>query len=786
MRRARPRRAAPSLALALASLWAPVVPVRAAAAAVHVPGDAATIQQAIDTVDAGGTVLVASGIYRENIDFHGRGVEVRSAEGPTATVIDGGGAGAVVTFDENEPRASMLRGFTVRNGGASGVFIQYASPTIVGNVITANRGANGGGGLTLRVSQALIKDNVIRGNTGEGGGFLVTVARGAEIVGNTIEDNTAHDGGGMSLFGSRDPLIAENVFRGNRASTAGGAIAAFNSSEALIIQNVFVDNAAHVGGALAVSVPFDSQGATVAHNTLAGNRANGGSAIWSSGDWLAVNNVIAGEADTSAVMCVAGPPARFLSNAVFNGTAAPIASCPDADLSGTSFADPLLRADFGLAAGSPAIDAGLTAPPSPPLRPADANGAPRVVDGNGDGTAVVDRGAFEWPGAGLTADTETVPASYHPLPPRRILDTRVGLGWPSKLTAGATATLDVHGVGGIPGAGVSAVVLNVTVTEPSTGGFLTVWPGGDARPLASNLNFVAGQTVPNAVVVKVGAGGQVNLFNHMGSVHLVADVSGWYGAHSGSPGATYHPMQPTRLLDTRTGAGAPVARVGPAATLSLQVTGRGGVPATGVSAVALNVTVTEPTAVSYLSVWPAGDAQPLVSSLNFAAGDTVANLVIVKVGAGGAVSLYNSGGFVHVVADVAGWFGPDTVQPQGAYVPLAPSRILDTRLGVGAPQAPVGPGTTLGLQIVGRAGIPAGAVAAVVLNVTVTDPSSVSFLTAWPGGTSRPLASNLNYRAGQTVPNLVVVPVGADGTVQLFTYAGSADVVADVAGWYLA
>lgn len=784
MLKGKPRRVAACLALTFAALGvAPAAPARAAGAIVHVPAELATIQQAIDAVDAGGTVVVAPGVYRENLDFHGRAVEVRSAEGPAATVIDGGGQGAVVTFDQDETRAAILRGFTVRNGGAGGIFIQYASPTIVGNVVTANTGLNGGGGVTLRVSQALIKDNVVKGNTGEGGGFLVTVARGAEIIGNTIEDNTAHAGGGMSLFSSRDPLIAENVFRGNRASTSGGAIATYNSSEALIVQNVFVDNEAYVGGALAVSVGPDSPGVTVAHNTFVGNRANSGSAILSSGAWLAVNNVVSGRSDTSAVSCGPGSPARLLSNTVFNGTAAPVASCPDADLTGTTFTDPLLRPDFSLSAGSSAIDAGMMEPPAPPRRPADFNGAPRVVDGNGDGTPVVDRGAFEWPGAGL-GTTGAVPASYHALPPQRILDTRLGLGWPSRVAAGATATLQVAGRGGVPAAGVSAVVLNVTVTEPTAGGYLTAWPAGESRPLASNLNFVAGQTVPNAVVIKVGPSGQVSLFNSAGSLHIVADVSGWYGAYTQSPGATYNPLQPARLLDTRTGAGAPIARVAAASTLSLQVTGRGGVPLTGVSAVALNVTVTEPTAVSYLSVWPADDVRPVVSSLNFTGGETVANLVVVKVGAGGAVNLYNNSGSTHIVADVAGWYGPDNDQPQGTYMPLAPTRVLDTRLGFGAPLARLGPGATLGLRITGRAGIPAGAVAAVVLNVTVTEPTAVSFLTAWPGGTTRPLASNLNYRAGQTVPNLVVVPVGADGTVQLFNNAGSTHVVADVAGWY--
>jgi hypothetical protein len=89
-------------------------------------------------------------------------------------------------------------------------------------------------------------------------------------------------------------------------------------------------------------------------------------------------------------------------------------------------------------------------------------------------------------------------------------------------------TLQVTGRGGVSATGVSAVVLNVTVTEPASGGWLAAWPAGEALPLVSNLNYVAGQTVPNIVVVKVGAGGKVNFYSSGGPVHVIADVAGWF------------------------------------------------------------------------------------------------------------------------------------------------------------------------------------------------------------------------------------------------------------------
>jgi hypothetical protein len=157
---------------------------------------------------------------------------------------------------------------------------------------------------------------------------------------------------------------------------------------------------------------------------------------------------------------------------------------------------------------------------------------------------------------------------------------------------------------------------------------------------------------------------------------------------------------------------------------------------------------------------------------------------VVKVGAGGTVSIFNSAGTTDVVADVVGWFGDDA---DAGFVPLVPARVLDTRPGLGPPDAPIGPGAAVVLDVVGAGGVPTGlGVTAVVLNVTVTNPTAPAFLTVWPADVLRPLASNLNFVAGQTVPNLVVVKVSALGQVAFFNSEGSVDVVADVVGYFTA
>lgn len=240
----------------------------------------------------------------------------------------------------------------------------------------------------------------------------------------------------------------------------------------------------------------------------------------------------------------------------------------------------------------------------------------------------------------------------HPLDPSRLLDTRSGVGAdPGRVARQQRVDLQVTGRGGVPSSGVSAVVLNVTVDQPASDGFLSVGPAGEPIPETSNLNFVAGLTVPNLVVCKVGDGGMVSFSAECDAVHLIADVFGYFS----SDGAKVRTVRPERLLDTRSGTGAPQQPVGSANPVTLQVTGRGGVPSTA-TAVVLNVTATQVTATSFVTVWPTGTPMSDTSNLNMTAGSTAANLVITKLGAGGTVDIANAFGEAHLIADVTGYF----------------------------------------------------------------------------------------------------------------------------------
>ncbi len=390
--------------------------------------------------------------------------------------------------------------------------------------------------------------------------------------------------------------------------------------------------------------------------------------------------------------------------------------------------------------------------------------------------------AYHQSGKTTTTAAENVsvpaPKKFVPVTPQRLMDTRSGLGVPKALVGPAgVVTLQVTGANGVPATGVGAVVLNVTATHVSATSYVSVYPDGTTRTSASNLNVVEGQTVPNLVVVPV-VNGKVSFYNNAGSLDLIADITGYFT--SDGQGSSHVNLGPKRVMDTRQGLGVPKAQVGPAGVVTLQVAGVNDVPAEGVTAVVLNVTATRVSATSYVSVYPDGTTRTSASNLNVVEGQTVPNLVVVPV-VNGKVSFYNNAGSLDLIADITGYF---TSGDEGAsHINLGPKRVMDTREGLGVPAAQVGPAGVVTLQVAGVNGVPASGVTAVVLNVTATHVSATSYVSVYPDGTTRTSASNLNVVKGQTVPNLVVVPV-VNGKVSFYNNAGSLDLIADITGYF--
>jgi hypothetical protein len=191
------------------------------------------------------------------------------------------------------------------------------------------------------------------------------------------------------------------------------------------------------------------------------------------------------------------------------------------------------------------------------------------------------------------------------------------------------------------------------------------------------------------------------------------------------------------------------------------------------------MTVTDPTAFGYVTVFPSGVSRPTASNLNFVPGQTIPNLVMVGIGSAGRISIFNSAGATHVLADIVGYYSPTG----SAFLSVTPLRLMDTRIGVGSPTAPIGPAASRDLVVRGGAtGIPASATA-VVVNLTATGPTAAGYLTAYPSNVAAPLASNLNFVAGETIPNLVLVGIGPDGRIKILNSAGTTDVVVDIVGF---
>jgi hypothetical protein len=345
--------------------------------------------------------------------------------------------------------------------------------------------------------------------------------------------------------------------------------------------------------------------------------------------------------------------------------------------------------------------------------------------------------------------------------------------------ARARSILELTVTGGVVPTDASAVVLNVTVTGTQQPGFVTVWPCGSPMPTASNLNFATQDTVPNAVIVKVGTEGRVCFYSDA-ATHLIVDRSGFFPADS-----SYKPLVPARLLDSRglgtiDGRDAGIGLRPEDSVTELLVAGRGKVPIDA-DAVVLNVTATGTKRPGFVTVWPCGSPMPNASNLNFGTDDTVPNTVIVKVGTAGKVCLYTDAA-THLLADASGYF------PAGSgYGALVPARLMDTR----------GPGTVdgqaagIGLQtwdsktelvVAGRGGVPSDA-AAVVLNVTATGTQGPGYVAAWPCGGYQGSSSVLNYRTDDTVANAAIVSVGERGRVCLYTWTGT-HLIADVNGYF--
>lgn len=372
-----------------------------------------------------------------------------------------------------------------------------------------------------------------------------------------------------------------------------------------------------------------------------------------------------------------------------------------------------------------------------------------------------------------------------PLPPARVVDTRTAGTTVDGVNQGegrrasdASIEIDLAGRASVP-TDARAVVLNLTAIRPDTIGFVTLYPCGD-RPLASSLNFAAGSIVGNEVITGLSAKGTTCIYTSAGT-DITVDVVGFVPASSPVAQVT-----PARLLESRAnqktidGVAEAVGRFDANGVYRLQVSGRAGIP-DGAAAAILNVTAVGPAGVGFVSVHPCLDPVPLASSLNYVAGANRGNEIIAQLSNAGEVCFFTSEA-THLTVDVVGWI-PDAAD----YAAVAPARLVETREGqatvdgtlAGEGRRPAG--SVLTVPVTGRAGVPAGATAAVI-NLTAINAAGTGFFTVWNCEGERPLASSLNYSAGVNGGNEVVAGLNSAGELCVYTF-GDTHMSIDIVGY---
>ena len=389
---------------------------------IRVPLHYPTIQEAINAAANGDTVLVAPGTYIENINFAGKAITVTSEAGPEVTLIDGNRVNSVVKFMSGEGRSSVLSGFTVWNGrsrydivgsgNGGGVTVEYSSPTITGNIIVNNRGCVGAG-ISIHFGSPLIQRNTITNNrlsecTGDGGGISIGGASSAQVLDNIIADNFAPSGsgGGIALYSAGTPTIRGNIISGNTATglspcASGGGISIEIYTSAYVAENAIVGNTAGCGA----GVSWDGAPGVsplLANNTIADNNGPGVS-LQHPSEMVFVNNIVLGKAGHAAIVCAnpsgLNPPAFRFNNVLATSGTAYGGTCNDqSGINGNISSDPMFvdqaGGNYRVLPSSQSIDAGdNTVAGTPSL---DLGGNARIVDGDGNGTVVIDIGAYEY------------------------------------------------------------------------------------------------------------------------------------------------------------------------------------------------------------------------------------------------------------------------------------------------------------------------------------------------------------------------------------------------------
>ena len=402
----------------------------------------------------------------------------------------------------------------------------------------------------------------------------------------------------------------------------------------------------------------------------------------------------------------------------------------------------------------------------------------RIVAQNGAGAASSATCAF-------TTGAATGDLRFVPVPPCRVADTRnpAGpFGGPT-LASGSVRSFGIpQSACGIPGTA-QAYSLNVTVVPEGPLSYLTLWPTGQPQPLVSTLNSFGGIVVANAAIVPAGTDGAVSVYV-TNPTDVILDIDGYFDTSTGSNSYSFYPATPCRVADTRNPSGefgGPSMFAGQTRDFPVP-SGSCDIPATA-RAYSLNVTVVPDGPLSYLTLWPTGQAQPLVSTLNSWTGKVVANAALVPAGTNDSISVFVTSP-TDVVLDVNGYFGLPGSPGGLSFYPMTPCRVADTRNAdgpFGGPEMAAGSTRSFAIPASGCYAPPTAA--AYSVNVTVVPDGPLSYLTAWPTGSPQPFVSTLNSWDGSVVANAAIVPAGTNGAISIFV-TNETHVILDINGYF--
>jgi len=379
-------------------------------------------------------------------------------------------------------------------------------------------------------------------------------------------------------------------------------------------------------------------------------------------------------------------------------------------------------------------------------------------------------------GTGTLSSTPTA-LQFIPITPCRVVDTRNPTGpfGGPQPSARIAREFDIpQGSCGIP-SNALAYSLNVTAVPNGSLGYLAIWPSGESQPLVSTLNSFDGRVKANAVIIPAGTNGGVNVFV-TDPANVILDLDGYFvPAGSSSAGLAFYPLTPCRVVDTRNatgGLGGPFMSGGSSRAFPI-LSSTCNIPSTA-KAYSFNVTAVPHTPLGYLSIWPTGQTQPLVSTLNSLTGVVTANAAIVEAGTGGEISVFAQDD-ADVILDVNGYFAPPGTGGLSLYA-VTPCRVIDTRNGMGPVNG------VLSVNVVGSPCEPPSTAQAYVLNATVVPDGRMGYLTLWPAGETQPVVSTLNAVDGALTSNMAIVPT-TNGSINVFT-EDPTDLFLDISSYF--